>query len=350
MQTRSARLSIGAVDDERITAMQKTNPRTVDTLGLMSIVATVLAMLPAGVAFGQYSNTIVGQDGYPRQTGTMQHHGLFGERSFGEPLEKPRGWSLFKNGVRYGPSGNVLGIDRTAGNSLFSDRTNRQLYGGPYRDKPDDVIRRTPWPTVDAVTVVNPDEVGRPMPPPTSRRAPTDALEPERPGQGLPPEEMPMRTPSRMPLQPPLPPSEDAWFRSPAGGNPMDALAAPHWEPVPMAGSDVPEPDRSIVAGTGREAIPRQAQPRPRMEAFTRADARRAQMEISLATRLRQNAAIRDSGDLRVSMRGDTAVLEGTVATQQDADLAERALLMDPRIGTVDNQLRVGQPSQPPQQ
>jgi osmotically-inducible protein OsmY len=63
-----------------------------------------------------------------------------------------------------------------------------------------------------------------------------------------------------------------------------------------------------------------------------------------VSTRLTRAFSTRSPGPLAIRMEGRRAILEGTVASERDRDLAQRLALLEPGIDEVQNDLAIGPP------
>jgi len=72
-----------------------------------------------------------------------------------------------------------------------------------------------------------------------------------------------------------------------------------------------------------------------------------------LSSQLARTGRLQSLSPVVVSVRGDTLVLRGAVATQHDRDLAEQLMRLEPGVARVENELTVGQradtPALPPE-
>ena len=76
-------------------------------------------------------------------------------------------------------------------------------------------------------------------------------------------------------------------------------------------------------------------------------------IQADLRRRLVDSRHLKWAGPVSVTVRGDTAVLAGTVASQHDREMAEIVLMFEPGISKVENRLEVSaadQKAQPGQQ
>ena len=78
---------------------------------------------------------------------------------------------------------------------------------------------------------------------------------------------------------------------------------------------------------------------------FTQAPLPTPKVTARVERRLANLPALSAIGPIRVSMDGQTAVLEGVVASEADRQLAEDLLYLEPEISAVKNDLVVGQPN-----
>jgi hypothetical protein len=69
-----------------------------------------------------------------------------------------------------------------------------------------------------------------------------------------------------------------------------------------------------------------------------------ATISTDLSQRFAEMPGLRTKSPLTVAIQGDTAILRGVVATQHDREMAERILLLEPRISKVSNELAVTEP------
>jgi osmotically-inducible protein OsmY len=67
-----------------------------------------------------------------------------------------------------------------------------------------------------------------------------------------------------------------------------------------------------------------------------------------LATQLSTSRSVKAIGPVQVTMAGRTAVLQGTVATEQDRDLAARMAMLEPGVSQVRNELQIESELPPP--
>jgi osmotically-inducible protein OsmY len=67
-----------------------------------------------------------------------------------------------------------------------------------------------------------------------------------------------------------------------------------------------------------------------------------------LANQLSTSRSVKAIGPVQVTMAGRTAVLQGTVATEQDRDLAARMAMLEPGVSQVRNELQIGSELPPP--
>jgi len=66
------------------------------------------------------------------------------------------------------------------------------------------------------------------------------------------------------------------------------------------------------------------------------------------SSQLVQRGRLQSLSPVVVSVRGETAILQGAVASQHDRDLAEQMVRLEPGVAQVDNMLTVGQPAVSP--
>lgn len=67
-----------------------------------------------------------------------------------------------------------------------------------------------------------------------------------------------------------------------------------------------------------------------------------------LSALLSRTDQLRAASPMVVTLRGDTAILRGTVTTQHDRDLAEQLARLEPGVAQVENELIVGRPAATP--
>lgn len=211
-------------------------------------------------------------------------YGLFGPRMLGEPLQSPVQRQQPQRGIARDPYGDFLGRNPSYAGSRFPEARAR-----------------------------GPEAQPMPLPPPRELPPPAEFV-PEIPS-----------LPEPMPESAPLP---DQWLRSPRSQLEM----APPLEP-----SESPLPDSSWLPGlpsgsgeTGWAAKMAGYSPTlPAMDPFS----------AQIASMLQRTVQLKKRTPIRVDVVRETAVLRGRVATQQDRELAENLVRLEPGVWDVKNLL-----------
>ncbi|MGQ9576384.1 MAG: BON domain-containing protein [Thermoguttaceae bacterium] len=269
--------------------------------GWVAVIAAVLAFGPEAIAQRTYSGKIV--------------RGMFGPRVLGEPLRP--GVSRFAGGIVRGPAGEFVGRGRLDGRLMF-DR-------GPAGLRP---VEAQGWELPGQPPVFVPYEVaprpvaggaaplaGAPAPSEEWFRAPAASG-----GPALPPSPGGF---SGMPAIPPNVPAQSAPVGSPSARAEATPPAASPASPA--TGSSVPAPPRLSLGPAAPLPPARDAGP-------------------MLSAILQRSGQIVKRSPLSVTVRNDTAILRGRVATEHDRLLAETMALLEPGIWRVENELVVEAP------
>lgn len=209
-------------------------------------------------------------------------YGVFGPRVLGETLQSPVQRQQPQRGITRDPYGDFLGRNPSYAGSRFPEARGAEPERSP-----------TPPP--------------RELPPPAEF-----------------PSEMPS-LPEPMPESAPLP---DEWLRSPASQLEMAPPSQPA-EPSSPDSSWLPGlPDGSRDAGRAAK-MAGYSSTLPAMDPFS----------ARIASMLQHTVQIKKRTPIRVDVVGETAVLRGRVATQQDRDLAENLVRLEPGVWDVKNLL-----------
>ncbi len=262
-----------------------------------------LVLLPAVAAFGQFSPTAT-------------RHGMFGPRALGGPLApKP---SRFSDGLMIGPSGTFEGIRHTYPWLQKDDIGPLSPEWSVYRDTP-------LYPTTDFIpapydleTTLN--VLAPPVPPAAATVAPA---------------------PSAAPSPAPAAPAQPA---AAAPELPLRRVGAPGMGQAGVA------PEAALSGPAGPAAVSPLQVPgapyttfRPAFQVNGPNDDR---IGAKLARQLTASPRIQKSTPIQVEVKGQTAILRGTVASEHDRRVAEQAVRMEAGIWNVQNKLVVGPPSQ----
>lgn len=277
--------------------------------------------------------------GLPTESPAQSQRGLFGERELGKPL-KP-GVSRFRGGLERGPSGNFLGRSTADRGTTFQPRS---------RSEP-----TSPWllpPEGPDMVPSYVDEQARRMAAAYEyqqqqlrqlyqRQRPQQPIQPtfppvmpERPDRYLPPP-MPVQPgfPQPQPRVPgpeqqsPLQNSPDRWFRG-APAQTQPGAMAPTTNPSGSSQRYVPMPGLGPVGSLGPSGVAGQA-------GLNRSN------PATLGPRITQTLGARVLAPISATIQGDTVILQGTVATAADRQLADRMAAMEPGVRRIDNRINV---------
>jgi hypothetical protein len=271
--------------------------------------------------------------------------GMFGVQEYGVPIKPDNKNSRFPHhGIRFGPSGAILGVDRSAANSMFKPSLLPQA-GFEARNYYPEPGRTTLTPRPRPPRQPQNMQFAQGSPVPESELVGGQRLRPEqfqRDGR------IPGRTPTPRQPTPPQRPSEEIWFRgapsesSRTTAEPNTPSADPFYGGAGMMGAA-----RQPGGGTLRAPTPGAAQ----MTSSDRARGnppqtfyfqpqqqdRTGRIEEQLELSLLQSPSVNLQSPVRVTLQNGVATVRGIVPTAEHRMQAGRLLLSNPAVNQVNN-------------
>jgi hypothetical protein len=260
--------------------------------------------------------------------GPAPSQGLFGPRTLGQTL-KPRP-SYFTNSLQRGPSGNFLSAGRPSGN-MFATPWRQTLVPTPYVYEPPPPLWAPPEAAAQPIGENVPQqEMATPEGSPedyfSPPAAPSTTAEPFAPEYGAPVYGVPAYgVPTYGVPGVPAP----ALPAAPAGGAPEAT--------VPMSG--MPAFPYNMEATAPQASAP----PRPTVRFVGRMTEDTGLMPAVSArlTSIARSHGVQITSPIKVNVVNGTAVLRGTVGTEQDRSLIGNVARLEPGIWRIENRLTV---------